>query len=223
MKINHTAHISANRHFCTISPNDRFEQNLILKLCFNHESNIDNFTHGFIDFHYRLLDGFKEIKRVQLSKVDFSELSFINNICTGDLLSRIRIGVYFRNNLNHELKIELFETSDSPVDNSIDFDQLKYSITFGPTIEFLEKLRSMRHKTFETIINDRLSELENCICQYSGKTFNTWALADTILKRSAQSKIPLHFLDLAVENYFNEYDNGKKRLGLNFQNNKNEI
>jgi hypothetical protein len=223
MKINHTAHISSNKHFCTISPKDRFEQNLVLKLSFSNETNIENFTHGFIDFHYQLFDGFKEIKRRQLTKDDFLQLSLEHYINTGELLSKIRIGVYFQSNLNHELNIKLEETMDSPVDNSVDFFQLQQSIIFGPSIEFIEKLRSMRHTTFASIISDRLSELENCMNEYSGKTFNKWALADTILKHSAQSKISLHFLDLAVENYFEEYDNGKKRLGLSYQNNKNEI
>ena len=223
MKINHTAHITSTRHFCTISPKDRFEQNLFLKLSFSNENNIENFTHGFIDFHYSLFDGFKEIKRRQLTKNDFLELSLEHYINTGELISKIIIGIYFQSNLNHELNIILEETTYSPTDNSIGFSQLQQSIIFGPTVDFLEKLRSMRHTTFESIISDRLSELENCINEYSGKTFNKWALADTILKLSAQSKISLHFLDFAVENYFEEYDNGKKRLGLNYQNNKNEI
>lgn len=223
MKINHTAHITSTRHFCTISPKDRFEQNLVLKLSFSNEKNIENFTHGFIDFHFQLFDGFKEIKRRQLTKDDFLQLSLEHYINTGELISKIRIGVYFQSNLNHELNIILEETTDPPIDNSIDFSQLKQSIMFGPTIDFLENLRSMRHTTFESIISDRLSELENCMNEYAGKTFNKWVLADTILKLSAQSKIPFHFLDFAVENYFEEYDNGKKRLGLNYQNNKNEI
>jgi hypothetical protein len=223
MKINHTAHISSNKHFCTISPKDRFEQNLVLNLSFYNKNNIDNFTHGFIDFHYQMFDGFKEIKRRLLTKEDFLQLSLEHYINTGELISKIRIGVYFQSNLNHELNIKLEETMDPPIDNSIGFSLLKQSIMFGPSIEFLERLRSMRHTTFESIISDRLSELENCMNEYSGKTFNKWALADTILKLSAQSKISLHFLDFAVENYFEEYDNGKKRLGLNYQNNKNEI
>lgn len=223
MKINHTAYINSNRHFCTISPKDRFEQNLVLILSFYNENNIDNFRNGFIDFHYQLFDGFKEIKRRQLTKEDFLQLSLEHYINTGELLSKIRIGIYFQSNLQHELNIILEETMDSPIDNSVDFSQLQQSIIFGPTVEFIEKLRSMRHTTFASIISDRLSELENCMNEYSGKTFNKWALADTILKLSAKSKIPLHFLDFAVENYFEEYDNGKKRLGLNFQNNKNEI
>lgn len=223
MKINHTAHITSTRHFCTISPKDRFEQNLVLSLSFYNENNIENFSHGFIDIHYNLFDGFKEIKRRLLTKEDFTTLNSQHHINTGELISKIRIGIYFQSNLNHELNIILEETMDSPIDNSINFSQLQQSIMFGPTIDFLEKLRSMRHTTFESIISDRLSELENCMNEYSGKTFNKWALADTILKLSAQSKIPSHFLDFAVENYFEEYDNGKKRLGLNDQNNKNEI
>ena len=223
MKINHNAQIKSTRHFCTISPKDRFEQNLVLSLSFYNENNIDNFSHGFIDIHYHLFDGFREIKRRQLSKEDFLHLSIEHYINTGELISKIRIGIYFQSNLNHELNIILEETTDPPIDNSINFSQLQQPIIFGPSIEFIEKLRSMRHTTFESIISDRLSELENCMNEYSGKTFNKWALADTILKLSAQSKISLHFLDLAVENYFNEYDNGKKRLGLNYQNNKNEI
>lgn len=214
MKINHISHINSTKHFCTISPKDRFEQNIVLKLSFYNEKNIQNFSHGFIDIHYLLFDGFKEIKRKQLFKEDFSELSFEYFINTGELISKIRIGVYFQSNLNHELNIILEDKMDSQIDNSLGISQLQQTIIFGPTVEFLENLRSMRHTTFESIISDRLCELEHIMNKHSGKTFNKWALTDTIIKFAAQSKIPLCFLDLAIEKYFQEYDNGKKRLGL---------
>jgi hypothetical protein len=56
------------------------------------------------------------------------------------------------------------------------------------------------------------------IDKVSDRVFYLWAISDKIVKMSSTSKIPLSYLDGAVESYFNEYYDGKVSLGLTLQN-----
>lgn len=222
MIIEHTSELNANKFFTTLYPKDRFPPYLNLSVSLGGVSTLKDFEWGFVDFHYSLFNGFREIKRVMISKEDLSSKPFTHKINTGDLLCKIRIGVYFRQDQYSDgrlLKV-LKNVDDPEIIESLNFDQLKESILFGPTIEFLEKLRSMKSEQFQYLLDRNLGALETFIDDASGRTFNLWALSDTIIKSTSTSKLPLKYLDMAVEKYFEEYDAGKIRLGLTLSNDK---
>lgn len=216
MKISHSTILSKSRYFASIYPKDRFNQYLEIKMSLKGLSVLDNFEYGFLDFHYSLFDGFREIERVMITKTDFINQTFLYHINTGDLISKIRIGLYFneKNGIEGTLLISVCDISEPKNLISLNFPQLKESIHFGPTIGFLEKLRSIKPEDFQYLLDRDLGALDALIDVASGRTFNLWVLADTILKSSACSKLPLPYLDMAVDRYHNEYYEGKKRLGL---------
>lgn len=216
MKISHRTILSKSRYFATIYPKDRFTPYLEIKMSLKGWSALDNFEWGFVDFHYCLFDGFREIERVMITKTDFINQTFLYHINTGDLISKIRIGLYFneKNEIEGTLLISVCEISEPRSTISLNFPQLKESILFGPTVGFLEKLRSIKAENFQHLLDRDLGALEALIDEASGRTFNLWVLADLILKSSACSKLPLQYLDMAVERYCNEYHEGKKRLGF---------
>lgn len=216
MKISHNTALSKSRYFASIYPKDRFTPYLEIKMALKGLSVSDNFEYGFLDFHYSLFDGFREIERVMITKTDFINQTFLYHINTGDLISKIRIGLYFNENNGIEgtLFISVCDISEPKNIESFDFHQLKESILFGPTVGFLEKLRSIKPENFQHLLDRDLGALEALIDEASGRTFNLWVLADAILKSSACSKLPLQYLDMAVERYHNEYHEGKKRLGF---------
>jgi len=216
MKISHNTILSKSRYFASIYPKDRFTPYLEIKMSLKGLAELDNFEYGFLDFHYSLFDGFRETERVMITKTDFINQTFIYHINTGDLISKIRIGLYFneKNRIEGTLLISVCDISEPKNLISLNFPQLKESILFGPTIRFLGKLRSIEPENFQHLLDRDLGALEALIDEVSGRTFNLWALADTILKSSACSKLPLQYLDMAVERYNNEYHEGKKRLGL---------
>jgi hypothetical protein len=96
MKIEHSSLLTSNRFFTTLSPKNRFEENLRLTLTLRGNNIIENFDWAFVDFHYQLMDNKKEIKRIFLKQDDFCETTLNLKINTGDLLSKIRIGLYFK-------------------------------------------------------------------------------------------------------------------------------
>ena len=95
MKIEHTSHIKKNNYFSNITPKDRFNENLELSLSLRGESIPRNFERGFIDFHYQLMNHKIEIKRIFVNQEDLGN-PFKLKINTGDLLLKIRIGLYFK-------------------------------------------------------------------------------------------------------------------------------
>ncbi|MBK6984340.1 MAG: hypothetical protein IPH32_06100 [Bacteroidetes bacterium] len=96
MKIEHSSLLTSNRFFTTISPKNRFEENLRLTLSLRGNNIIENFDWAFVDLHFQLMDNKKETKRIFLNRDDFRETAFSIKINTGDLLSKIRIGLYFK-------------------------------------------------------------------------------------------------------------------------------
>jgi hypothetical protein len=216
MKISHNTALGKSRYFASIYPKDRFTPYLEIKMSLKGASVLNNFEYGFLDLHYSLFDGFREIERVMITKTDFINQTFLYHLNTGDLISKIRIGLYFneKNGIEGSLLISVIDISEPKNLISLNFPQLKESILFGPTIGFLEKLRSIEADNFQHLLDRDLGALEALIDEASGRTFNLWVLADTILKSSASSKLPLLYLDLAVERYYNEYHEGKKRLGF---------
>jgi hypothetical protein len=222
MIIAHTSALKTNRFFSTLYPKDRFPPYLNLSVSFAGISTLRDFEWGFVDFHYSLFNGFREIKRVMISKEDISFKSFTHKINTGDLICKIRIGVYFsENQYQGACLVKMLNDIDEPeILDSLNFDQLKESILFGPTVGFLEKLRSMRTENFQYLLDKNLSALESLINDSSGRTFNLWTLSDTIIKLTSTSKLPLKYLDMAVGKYFEAYDEGKIRLGLTLNTDK---
>ena len=160
-----------------------------------------------------------ECKSIILTYQDFLDQPFSIKINTGELLYKIRIGAYFHNKLipNHLKLKEIKDNFEPNICDSINLDHLHEDILFGPTINFLEKLRSMKPEKFHQIISGELDNLEARIDEASGRTFNFWALADTIIKMARTSKIPQSCLDLITDRYLETYEDGKKRLGLENQ------
>lgn len=218
MKIEHTSHIKKNNHFSTITPKDRFNENLELSLSLRGESIPGNFERGFIDLHYQLMNSEIEIKRIFVNQEDLSN-PFHLKINTGDLLLKIRIGLYFKRKVGIKyLDISIIDFEEPDTSNFINISLLKHLISIGEKVEFLEKIRLMRPENFQHLIDTDLTNLKDLIDNASERGFYLWAIGDTIVKMSSTSKIPLSYLDGAVESYFNEYYNGKMGLGLTLQN-----
>lgn len=218
MKIEHTSQINSNRYFSCIIPKVRFNENLKLSLSFKSESMNRNFERGFIDLHYQLMHNKTEIKRIFLNQEDLSN-PFKLIINTGDLLLKIRIGLYFKRKCsNQHINISLIDFVVPNISNFVNISLLKYLIVKDEKVEFLEKIRVMSPENFQNIVDTDLPTLEALIGKVSDRTFYLWAISNTIVKMSSTSKIPLSYLDGAVESYFNEYYDGKVGLGLNLQN-----
>ncbi len=218
MKIEHTTHIKKNNYFSTITPKDRFNENLELSLSLRGESIPGNFERGFIDLHYQLMNSEIEIKRIFLNQEDLTA-PFKLKINTGDLLIKIRIGLYFKRKVSNQyLDISLIDFEEPDTSNFINISLLKHLISIGEKVEFLEKVRIMRPENFQHLIGTDLTNLKDLIDNASERGFYLWAISDTIVKMSSTSKILLSYLDGAVESYYNEYHDGKVSLGLNLQN-----
>ena len=220
MKIEHSSLLTSNRFFTTLSPKNRFEENLRLTLSLRGNNIIENFDWAFVDLHYQLIDNKKEIKRIFLNRDDFAETTFSIKINTGDLLSKIRIGLYFKKEVssNQFLDKILVDDKDHKISNLIFLPTLRETIQRGEPIEFIEKLRAMSTDNFQDILDTELPALHALMDRVPERVFYYWALADKIIKISATSKLPLSYLDFAVESYFNEYHDGKFRLGFNLEN-----
>jgi hypothetical protein len=219
MKIEHSSLLTSNRFFTTLSPKNRFEENLRLTLTLRGNNIIENFDWAFVDFHYQLMDNKKEIKRIFLKQDDFCETTLNLKINTGDLLSKIRIGLYFKkDSANQFLDKILVDDNDPKVSNLIFLPTLREIIQNREPIEFIEKLRAMSTDNFQDLLDTELPALHALMDRVPERVFYYWALADKIIKISATSKLPLSYLDFAVESYFNEYHDGKFRLGFNLEN-----
>jgi hypothetical protein len=218
MKIEHTSHIKKNNYFSNITPKDRFNENLELSLSLRGESIPRNFERGFIDFHYQLMNHKIEIKRIFVNQEDLGN-PFKLKINTGDLLLKIRIGLYFKRKVSNQyLDTSLMDFEVPDTSNFINISLLKHLISLGEKVEFLEKIRLMGPENFQHLIDTDLTNLEALIDKVSDRVFYLWAISDKIVKMSSTSKIPLSYLDGAVESYFNEYYDGKVSLGLTLQN-----
>lgn len=218
MKIEHTSQIKLNRYFSSIEPKERFNENLELSLSLRGEKIDSNFERGFIDLHYQLMHNKIEIKRNFLNQEDLS-IPFKLKINTGDLLLKIRVGLFFRRKgSNQHLNISLIDVEESNISNFVNISLLKYLIVHNEKMEFLEKIRLMSPENFQHLIDTDLPALQALIDKVSDRVFYLWAISDTIVKMSSTSKIPLSYLDGAVESYFNEYYDGKMNLGLTLQN-----
>lgn len=218
MKIEHTSHIKKNKYFSSITPNDRFNDNLELTLSLRGESISRNFERGFIDLHYQLMHNKTEIKRIFLNQEDLTA-PFKLKINTGNLLIKMRIGLYFKRKCSNQyLNISLVDFEESSTSNFVNTSLLKYLIVKDEKVEFLEKIRLMIPENFQHLLDSDLPELEALIDDTFDRVFYLWAINDTVVKMSSTSKIPLSYLDGAVESYYNDYHDGKVSLGLNLQN-----
>jgi hypothetical protein len=218
MKIEHTSHIKKNNYFSSITPKDRFNENLELSLSLRGESILGNFERGFIDFHYQLMNHKIEIKRIFVNQEDLGN-PFKLKINTGDLLLKIRIGLYFKRKVSNQyLDTSLMDFEEPDTSNFINISLLKHLISHDEKVEFLEKIRLMRPENFQHLIDTDLTNLEALLDKVSDRVFYLWAISDKIVKMSSTSKIPLSYLNGAVESYFNEYYDGKVSLGLTLKN-----
>lgn len=218
MKIDHTSHINKNNYFSSITPKERFNENLELFLLLKGESISRNFERGFIDLHYQLMNDNTEIKRIFLNQEDLSN-TFKLIINTGDLLLKIRIGLYFKRKCSNQyLDISLMDFEKPDTSNFINISLLKHLISFDEKVEFLEKIRLMSPENFLHLIETDLTNLKALIDKVSDRVFYIWAISDTVVKMSSTSKIPLSYLDGAVKSYYNEYHDGKVSLSLNLKN-----
>jgi hypothetical protein len=220
MKIEHSSLLTSNRFFTTISPKNRFEENLRLTLSLRGNNIIENFDWAFVDLHYQLMDNKKEINRIFLKQDDFCETTLNLKINTGDLLSKIRIGLYFKKEVssNQFLDKILVDDNDHKISNLIFLPTLRETIQNREPIEFIEKLRVMSIDNFQDILDTELPALHALMEKAPERVYYYWALADKIIKTTSTTKLPLSYLDLAVESYFNEYHEGKLRLGFNLEN-----
>ena len=220
MKIEHSSLLTSNRFFTTLSPKNRFEENLRLTLSLRGNNIIENFDWAFVDLDYQLMDNKKEIKRIFLNYDDFRETPFSIKINTGDLLSKIRIGLYFKKevSLNQFLDKILVDDNDPKISNLIFLPTLRETIQRGEPIEFIEKLRAMSADNFQDLLDTDLPALDALIDKAPERVFYLWALADNIVKKTASGNLPLSYIHFAVESYFNQYHEGKLRLGFNLEN-----
>jgi len=216
MKIEHSSLLTSNRFFTTLSPKNRFEENLRLTLSLRGNNVLENFDWAFVDFHYQLMNDKREIKRIFLNQDDFNETSLSVKINTGDLLNKIRIGLYFKkDSANQFLDKILVDDNDHKISNLIFLPTLRETIQRGEPIEFIEKLRSMSVDNFQDLLDTELPALHALMDKAPERVFYYWALADN---KTASGKLPLSYLHFAVESYFNEYHDCKFRLGFNLEN-----
>lgn len=220
MKIEHTSEIKSTRFFTTLSPKDKFPENMELNFSLRGINILENFEWAFIDFHYLLLNERKEIKRIILNQDDFSNSSFQLKINTGELVNKIRIGLYFKYDVSNDQYLHkiLVDDNEPKISNLIFLPTLKEIIKDREPIEFLEKIRSMSIDNFQDLLDRDLPALHALIDKAPERVFYYWALADKIIKLTATSKLPLNYLDFAVESYYKEYYEGKLHLGLNHEN-----
>jgi hypothetical protein len=217
MKIEHTTHINKNNYFSSITPKDRFNENIEVSLSLRGESIPRNFERGFIDLHYQLMNNKTEIKRIFLNQEDLT-VPFKLKIYTGDLLLKICIGLYFKRKVSNQyLDLSLIDITEPDTSNFINISLLKHLIVNDEKVEFLEKIRVMSPDFIQNIVDNDLPALEALIRNASDRAFYLWAISDTVVKMSSTSKIPLCYLDFAVEYYYNEYHDGKLGLGINLQ------
>lgn len=214
MKISYTFRQKPNKHTSVFSNEKYYPTNLEISLSLQGERAIENMEWGFLDLHYKLFDEFPECKRLILTYQDFLEGPFSLKINTGDLLWKFEFGAYFHDKyLPHVLKLDnLIQLEQPHICKSLKSDDLNEAILLGPTIDFVEKLRSIAPGKLHEIITEDIDALEARIDEASGRPFNFWALSDAIVKSAPFSDNPSKYLDLVAERYGTAYISGNERI-----------
>lgn len=208
MKINHIALLEGTKHFTgyTGSPNFppcfRIQLTSLTTELFEPGNNL----YGFIDIFYCLPFGEKNKKRLQVRLEDFSDNTVIFYCNVGDLVERVRIGLYYDlpiATLMEQTLEQVWETPALPCPNP---DQ---------HIDLLEYIRTMQSDKFVRWYKRNYHPLQAPVDRASMGTFKNWAIASQIIRLVAMEKISNTHLDWAAQNLAGDYDFIKKGLGIN--------
>ncbi len=143
--------------------------------------------------------------RSQLSK----DLSYSITICTGDLLERIRITLYY--DLPEVGLMEIILTEAHPPNAT---KTVKEVLLPEYPLEFLDTIRSLNREIFLTWVERELHALEATSTKGSMETFKKWVICDRIIHLWATNEVPAKRLHWAIQNFGNEYFDYRKALGI---------
>lgn len=209
MNISRISVLDGAKHFTNFTSDRKFPPYLRLTLnLLDIEFSLDTQFTGTVDLIHLFPDSTKKTRRYWFSESDFNKgLSLSYNICTADLLDKIRICLY-------DMPAGLLEKQLTEVEpvytNVLHSDLLKPELQ----LEFMEALRVLSPANFPQWFYGELPALEASSTVGSIDHFKKWAVADKIVRLSGRGEITSWYLDWAVEHLSNEYDEIKGVLGI---------
>ena len=207
MKISHIVLLESTKHFSGFVGNPNFSPCFRIQLTslttelFEPGNNLN----GFIDLFHCLPFGQKSKKRLHIRLEDFIDNTATFYCNSGDLLERVRIGLYYNlpiATLMEQTIEEVWETQALPCPNP---DQ---------QIDLLEYIRTMPADKFVRWYKRNYHALQATVDGASMGTFKNWAIAGQIIRLVAMGKISSTHLDWSVKNLSGDYDLIKKGLGI---------
>ncbi len=207
MKINHIALLEGTKHFTGYIGNPNFPPCFRIQLTSltTELFELGNSLYGFIDIFHCLPFGEKDKKRIQIRLGDFSD-NIASYYCnTGDLVERVRIGLYYNlpiATLMEQTLEQVWETPPLPCEN--------------PTqqINLLEYIRTMPSDKFVRWYKRNYHAPQATIDGVSIGTFKNWSITNQIIRLVSMGKIESTHLDWAAQNLAGDYDLIKKGLGI---------
>lgn len=208
MKVNHIALLEGTKHFTGYTGNPNFSPCFSIKLTSLTTELFEpgNNLYGFIDIFYCLPFGQKDKKRLHVRLEDFKDNTATYYCTVGDLVERVRIGLYYNLPIATLMEQTLEQVWETPALACPNPDQ---------QIDMLEYIRTMPADKFVRWYQRNYHAPQASIDGASMGTFKNWAIAGQIIRLVAMGKIRNTHLDWAAQNLAADYDLIKKGLGIN--------
>lgn len=208
MKLSRTFVLEGRKHFTSFLPGtEAFPPYLEFKLTSLTAdlSNPELEINGFVDaIHF--FWGEKFVRRFIINKSDFVNNTLSVHFSTGDLVQRIRVGLYYDIPVGSLFEKELIDVFPSA-------RPLPHLLLKDP-LDFIEHIRTIEASELRWLISRGLHALEAPSGAGSMDALKKWAICDRIIRLWSCGKLSSNYLDWAVEHCCNDYDLIKKELGI---------
>lgn len=211
MKSAATSVLDNTKHFTTFYPGYRHYSpySAVRLTLLNTELKEGMNFNGFIDLSHQLPFGFDEtVRRITIHERDFRNNVAVYRFSTGDLVTRIRIGLFYDKLPEGTLlDQEIYAVPEEEV------PPMPFAC-YNIPLHFLDFVRTMPTSKFMAYLSRELDVLEATPGMDSTETFEKWAIADKILRLTGNGELHLSYLDWCAKHLFDTYADVKKELGL---------
>lgn len=208
MKLSRTFVLEGKKHFTGFMPGEKgFPPYLEFKLTSltSDLSDPDLEINGFVDvMHY--MWGERFVRRFIINKSDFVNNTLSVYFSTGDLVQRIRVGLYYNLPVGSLFEKELIDVFPAT-------HPLPHLFRKNP-LDFIEHIRTLDSSEIRWLISRGLHTLQAPSGAGFMEDLKKWAVCDRIIKLWVCGEISANYLNWAAENCSNEYDLVKKELGI---------
>ncbi|MBL7893830.1 MAG: hypothetical protein JNK50_00960 [Bacteroidia bacterium] len=208
MKLSRTFVLEGKKHFTGFMPGEKgFPPYLEFKLTSltSDLSDPDLEINGFVDvIHY--MWGEKFVRRFIINKSDFVNNTLSVHFSTGDLVQRIRVGLYYNLPVGSLFEKELIDVFPAT-------HPLPYLFLNDP-LDFIEHIRTLDSSEIRWLISRGLNTLQAPSGAGYMEDFKKWAICDRIIRLWACGKISANYLDWVVSNHSEVYCLIKNELGI---------